>query len=96
MPLRSGPPCAKRFVNASPQVDCCSIPIAEAVYDNHYVPLLDAYGSNRRMSRAGNCYDNTVMESFWSTLKSATQLDVLEPESRFKAELAVSIISDVL
>lgn len=57
--------------------------------DHNYVSLLEAYGIDRSMSRAGNCYDNAVMESFWSTLKSDTQLDVLEPDSRFHAELAV-------
>jgi transposase InsO family protein len=57
--------------------------------DDQYVNLLAAYGINRSMSRAGNCYDNAVMESFWSTLKSDTELDILEPASRAEAELAV-------
>jgi putative transposase len=57
--------------------------------DSHYVEMLDAYGIQRSMSRAGNCYDNATMESFWSTLKSDTQLDLLEPVSRSAAELAV-------
>ena len=57
--------------------------------DEQYVALLNAYGMTRSMSRAGNCYDNATMESFWSTLKSDTELDVLEPKSRHDAELAV-------
>lgn len=55
----------------------------------NYVQLLDAYAIQRSMSRAGNCYDNATMESFWSTLKSDTQLDRIEPSSRSAAELAV-------
>lgn len=57
--------------------------------DEQYVKLLQAYGIDRSMSRAGNCYDNAVMESFWSTLKSDTELDSFEPDSRSEAELAV-------
>jgi putative transposase len=57
--------------------------------DHQYVQLLEAYGIDRSMSRAGNCYDNAVIESFWSTLKSDTQLDRFEPASRSAAELAV-------
>lgn len=57
--------------------------------DSNYVQLLEAYRIQRSMSRAGNCYDNATMESFWSTLKSDTQLDLIEPPSRSAAELAV-------
>lgn len=35
-----------------------------------YRQLLAAHGLEASMSRAGHCYDNAVMESFWSTLKS--------------------------
>ena len=57
--------------------------------ESNYVQLLEAYRIKRSMSRAGNCYDNAAMESFWSTLKSDTQLDLVEPQSRSAAELAV-------
>lgn len=57
--------------------------------DREYVELLDAYGIERSMSRAGNCYDNAPMESFWSTFKSDTGLDLFVPASRDEAELAV-------
>jgi putative transposase len=57
--------------------------------DEQYLQLLAVYGMARSMSRAGNCYDNAVMESFWSTLKSDTELDILVPASRSEAELAV-------
>ena len=35
-----------------------------------YQSLLDAHGIVCSMSRRGNCYDNAVMESFFSTVKS--------------------------
>jgi putative transposase len=57
--------------------------------DSNYVQLLEAHAIQRSMRRAGNCYDNATMESFWSTLKSDTQLDLIEPASRSEAELAV-------
>jgi transposase InsO family protein len=57
--------------------------------DAEYIELLNAYGIERSMSRAGNCYDNAPMESFWSTFKSDTGMDLLEPVSRHEAELAV-------
>jgi putative transposase len=64
--------------------------------DREYVALLDAYGIERSMSRAGNCYDNAAMESFWSTLKSDTGLDRSEPASHHEAELAVFDYIDLL
>jgi len=57
--------------------------------DEEYVGILQAYGIERSMSRAGNCYDNAAIESFWSTLKSDTDLDVIEAPSRADANLAV-------
>lgn len=35
-----------------------------------YRQILAAHGLEASMSRAGNCYDNAAMESFWSTLKN--------------------------
>ena len=35
-----------------------------------YQAMLDARGITCRMSRRGDCYDNAVMESFFSTVKS--------------------------
>lgn len=35
-----------------------------------YQQLLNAHGMQVSMSRKGDCYDNAVMESFFSTLKS--------------------------
>ena len=57
--------------------------------DDQYINILEAHGIDRSMSRAGNCYDNAFIESFWSTLKNDTGLDTITPPSRAQAELAV-------
>jgi transposase InsO family protein len=57
--------------------------------DAEYVALLAEVGIERSMSRAGNCFDNAAMESFWSTFKSDTGLDESIPATRREAELAV-------
>lgn len=36
---------------------------------SQYREKLEQHGLEPSMSRAGNCYDNAAMESFWSTLK---------------------------
>ena len=57
--------------------------------DDDYIKALSAAGIERSMSRAGNCYDNAAMESFWSTLKTDTGLAESIPASRRHTELAV-------
>jgi putative transposase len=57
--------------------------------DAQLLELLDTAGLARSMSGAGNCYDNAKIESFWSTLKTETELDVIIPTTREQAELAV-------
>jgi putative transposase len=51
-----------------------------------YQAILDAHGITCSMSRRGNCYDNAVMEAFFSTLKSELA-DRFESFSEAKMEL---------
>jgi transposase InsO family protein len=57
--------------------------------DSEYVAALNAAGIARSMSRAGNCYDNAAMESFWSSLKTETRMDIQPAASRAQARLAI-------
>jgi transposase InsO family protein len=57
--------------------------------DEAYVQTLAAHGIVRSMSRTACCYDNAEMESFWSTVKTETELDVILPRSHAEAELAI-------
>lgn len=57
--------------------------------DAQLLELINTTGLARSMSRAGNCYDNAMIESFWSTLKTETDMDVVIPATRQEAELAV-------
>jgi transposase InsO family protein len=54
-----------------------------------YRNTLAAAGITCSMSRKANCYDNAAMESFWSTLKSESDLDAARPINRRAAELIV-------
>jgi transposase InsO family protein len=56
---------------------------------HEYAAALAAAGLVCSMSRKANCYDNATMESFWSTLKTETGLDVSVPISRRAAESTV-------
>ncbi len=51
---------------------------------DHYRKLLDQAGMDVSMSRKGNCWDNAVMESFWSTLKTewVSHQSVMPPETK--------------
>ncbi len=57
--------------------------------DADLVAALNAAGVARSMSRAGNCYDNATMESFWSSLKTETAMDLQPAATRLAAKLAV-------
>jgi len=54
-----------------------------------YTTALAAAGLVASMSRAGNCYDNAFIESFWSTCKSDTELDHLVLATRREVELVI-------
>ncbi len=57
--------------------------------DADLVEVLSGAGIARSMSRAGNCYDNAAMESFWSSLKTETEMDINPPATRAEARLAI-------
>ena len=53
-----------------------------------YRELLRRHGVVASMSRAGNCYDNAKMESFWATLKSELIQDrVFDSRTEAKSEI---------
>lgn len=55
---------------------------------NQYVRMLQEKGVRQSMSRKGNCYDNSVMENFFSHLKSELlYLQDFESMEHFKSEL---------
>lgn len=57
--------------------------------DAALIETLSKAGIARSMSRAGNCYDNAAIESFWSSLKTETQMDINPPATRAEAKLAI-------
>jgi putative transposase len=56
---------------------------------HEYITALADAGLLASMSRAGNCYDNAFIESFWSTCKSDTELDRLVLATRREVELVI-------
>ncbi len=53
-----------------------------------YRELLRGHGATPSMSRAGNCYDNAKMESFWATLKAELIQDrVFASRAEAKSEI---------
>ena len=57
--------------------------------DTGLIEALSEAGIARSMSRAGNCYDNAEIESFWSSLKTETEMDIKPPATRAEAKLAI-------
>ena len=51
-----------------------------------YQAVLEAHGITCSMSRRGNCYDNAVMEAFFSTVKNEVG-EGLESHGDAKADL---------
>ena len=53
------------------QPTACTISDRGSQYASHdYRQLLAQHGLQASMSRAGTCYDNAAMESFWSSFKA--------------------------
>ena len=65
-----------------PPADCLHHSDRGSQYASHdYRQLLAQHGLQASMSRAGNCYDNAAMESFWSTLKAEGLSEPLADET---------------
>ena len=64
-------PLSAPFPPVCKRVFCSPSPDQGSTYASEdYQTILDANGVVCSMSRRGNCYDNAVMESFFSTVKS--------------------------
>jgi putative transposase len=61
----------RRCGGGAPIPGCCITPFKPATYASEgYRSRLAQYGITSSMSRRGNCYDNVVMKSWFSTVKS--------------------------
>jgi putative transposase len=59
-----------------------------AKYASHnYQRLLSAHGMEVSMSRKGDCYDNAVIESFWSILKAECATGVYASRSEARQSI---------
>jgi putative transposase len=68
----------RRWSRADHRQDCCTIPtVAASVASHDDRARLQAAQVQVSMSRTGNCHDNTLMGSFWATLKT----ELVEDES---------------
>jgi transposase InsO family protein len=54
-----------------------------------YRMRLRSCGAVRSMSRAANCYDNAIMESFWATLKTEGIAEDYLPKTKHQAHLMI-------
>ena len=52
-----------------------------------YQQLLDAHKMHVSMSRKEDCYDNSLMESFWSTLKAECATDIHNPRAEARQSI---------
>jgi len=78
----------KAIKSRKPQKGCLHHSDRGSQYTSQdYRNMLKANGLEASMSRAGNCYDNAAMESFWKTLKTEGLPDALNDEA--SARLAV-------
>jgi hypothetical protein len=65
-------------------------PQTEQVEHGHMAIATDALTmAVKRMSRAGNCYDNAMMESLWATLKKELVLTVTPSRTHADARAAI-------
>lgn len=63
---------------------------------NSWVSLCDGLGVTRSMSRRGNCWDNSVMEGFFSRLKSDLRLTKREKKVIYDSKTLIAIVKDYI